>query len=781
MELFKLFGTILINNEKANAEIYDTEKKAKAAAKELEELSTQASEMAFAVGAAAAAFVAGIGVKAVMATDDLKKSLNLLQAQTGASGEDMKQFEDSVMRLYKANVGQNFEDIARSMSEVSRTTGLSGKELEKTTKNAITLRDTFELGVNETARTANSLMTNFGISADQAYTLIAQGAQQGANKNGDLLDTLNEYSVQFKALGFGAEEFTGVLIDGAKNGAFSIDKVGDAVKEFTIRSKDGSKTSMDAFKKLGMNAEDMTKAFAGGGEKAQTAFKQVTNAIAKIEDPVKKNAVGVALFGTQFEDLEAKAIEALGNIQSKTDENANTLEKINDVKYDTFGAALAGLGRQINAGFFIPLGKKMIPALEKLIKTVEEAGPQMKEVFGGAINVLAGLFVGLAKAIGFVVKYFKIFFPILVGVTAMIAAQYVIGTLIPMYKAWRVTTVGMTVAQAAFNAVMALNPFTWVAIAIGAAIAVAVLLIMNWDKVVKYLRKAWKWIRDIFEKSVKFIVEYVKTRFEGLKKSITSVFEAIKTTACTVWNGILAFFKTTIGKIVAVLGGPITIGLAIIANWETIKSKATQIWNGIISFFSGAIEKIKSVFGGLKSGIYNIFESVWSNIKGVFDKIANIFKGFRSTLESLFDGLWDFIKAPINLIISGLNFFMKSYENGLNNIIGAINSIPDIQAPDWLGGGEFGIPDLKKVKLAQIPALAEGGTLTKAGTVMVGEQGPEFLNLPRGAEVVPLDKQQQSVVININNAKIMNDKDAEKLGDMLVKYLKMKGISPRGV
>jgi hypothetical protein len=117
----------------------------------------------------------------------------------------------------------------------------------------------------------------------------------------------------------------------------------------------------------------------------------------------------------------------------------------------------------------------------------------------------------------------------------------------------------------------------------------------------------------------------------------------------------------------------------------------------------------------------------------------------------------------------------------LNNVISAINSIPDIQAPDWLGGGEFGIPDLKKVSFEGIPALAEGGTLTKAGTVLVGEQGPEFLNLPRGAEVVPLDKQQQSVVVNIHNPKIFNERDAEKLGDLLVRSLKLKGIQPRGV
>ena len=779
MELFKLFGTILINNEKANAEIYDTEKKAKAAAKELEELSTQAADMAIAVGAAAAAFVAGIGVKAVMATDDLKKSLNLLQAQTGASSTDMKQFEDSIMRLYKANVGQSFEDIASSMSEISRTTGLSGEELEKTTKNAIALRDTFQFDVAKSADTANSLIKQFGISAEQAYTLMAQGAQSGANKNGDLLEVMSEYSVQFKALGFSAEQFTDVLIDGANKGAFKIDLVGDAMKEFNILSKDGSKTSAAAFEGLGLNAEEMTKAFATGGETAQKSFTEVMKRLAAIEDPVKKNAIGVGLFKTKWEDLEAGAIQALGNIQSKTDENADTLAKINDVKYDTFGAALAGLGRKINADFFIPLGKKMIPALEKLIKTVEEAGPKMKEMFGGAIDVLAGLFVGLAKGIGFVVKHFKIFFPILVGVTAMIAAQYVIGTLIPLYKAWRATTIGVSVAQALLNKVVAMNPFVRLAMIIGLVITAIVFLIMNWDKVVKYLRKAWKWILDIFDKGLAWTKEKVKSAFEWMRDKIVSSWDAIKNAAKSVWDWIMSFFKTTIGKIVAILGGPITIGLAIIANWETIKSKATQIWNGIISFFTSAIEKIKAVFGGLKSGIYNIFESVWTNIKSVFDKIANIFKAFRGTLEGLFDGLWGFMKAPLNLVINGLNFFVKAYENALNNIIGAINSIPDLELP--FGGGEVGIPDLKPVKFAQIPALAEGGTLTKSGTVMVGEQGPEFLNLPRGAEVVPLDKQQQSVVININNAKIMNDKDAENLGDLLVRYLKKKGIAPRGV
>ena len=37
--------------------------------------------------------------------------------------------------------------------------------------------------------------------------------------------------------------------------------------------------------------------------------------------------------------------------------------------------------------------------------------------------------------------------------------------------------------------------------------------------------------------------------------------------------------------------------------------------------------------------------------------------------------------------------------------------------------------------------LAEGGNIEAAGRVLVGEQGPEFLDLPKGAKVTPLDNE----------------------------------------
>ena len=668
MELFRLFGTILVDNSKANKELSETDEKAEDTAKSIGEITKEAGIMATAIAAAATAFLTAIGVKSVMAVNDLQKSMNLLQMQTGASDADMKKFKVTAEKLYEGDYGESFEDIARAMSDISRNTGLSGKELENTTKNAINLRDTFAFGVNESARTANSLMKNFGISADQAYTLIAQGAQQGANKNGDLLDTLNEYSVQFSAMGMSAEEFTSVLIDGANNGAFSVDKIGDAVKEFTIRSKDGSTTSAEAFQKLGFDAQQMTQSFAAGGEQARSAFDEVVTALGNISDPVQKNAIGVALFGTQFEDLEAGAIQALGNIQSKADSSANTLKKIDDTKTDSFGSKLSQLGRKLETDFFIPLGEKLMPLLDSFVLWIEDNSETIDAVLGGAVDVVAGIFNSLADAVQFVIDNMNILGPIVIGLTATIVAQQVINMIVSLYKSWQAATVGMTTVQWLLNAAMAANPFGIIALAIGGLIAIIALLVENWE-----------WVSDV----------------------------------------------------------------------------AMSIFGPIGDFFVA-----------------------------VADTIGQAFSFMGDIIKDVFSAIWDFIKIPINFFIGGINLLIDAFETILNLAVDAINLLPDFEIPDWvplIGGGTFGIPDIDPVSFGRIPLLAEGGIIQQSGTVLVGEEGPEFLDLPRGAQVRPLDKMNESIIININNPKLFNDRDAEKMGDTLVRYLKTKGIRPRGV
>ena len=288
--------------------------------------------------------IAGLGTTAfasvkgmVEAGDEYNKAINQLSASTGAVGEELEGLEDVVQGVYGNNFGESWDDVANTVAEVQKQTGLLGDELQSASEGALALSDTFDMEVGESTRAVSSLMKNFGISANEAYNLIAMGVQNGANQNGDLLDTLNEYSAQYSALGLSADEFMQSLISGADAGVFSIDKVGDAVKEFNIRAKDGSASSAEGFQLLGLNAEEMTSKFAQGGDTAQQAFYQVVNALDKMEDPVAKNTAAVDLFGTMYEDLESNMLPILSSMQGASENTYDALGQINEVKYNDIG------------------------------------------------------------------------------------------------------------------------------------------------------------------------------------------------------------------------------------------------------------------------------------------------------------------------------------------------------------------------------------------------------------------------------------------------------------
>lgn len=317
-----------------------------------------------------AATAGGLAIAFIKSGNDYIRAMNGVSAQTGITGDELKEFGDIAREVYKSGKGENFQEIADALVNIRQASGLAGEELKVATNSAMLLKDTFGMEVNETTRAATALMKNFGISAEEAYGIIAVGAQNGANKNDDLLDTLNEYSVHYKALGLDADQFITSLIKGAEAGSFSIDKVGDAVKEFNIRAKDGSKTSTEGFAALGLEAETMTKAFAAGGDAAQAAFFQTIKALNEMKDPVEKNAAGVALFGTQWEDLEAGVLNTLASMSDASVDAAEALRKMEEVKYNDIGYAITQISRTF--------GDALIPAAEKAGQIIYKHMPQIQ-------------------------------------------------------------------------------------------------------------------------------------------------------------------------------------------------------------------------------------------------------------------------------------------------------------------------------------------------------------------------------------------------------------------
>lgn len=334
--------------------------------------------------------------QAVNFKTEFESAMNTLQVQTGMSSKEIEKYNGIMKEMYNKNYGESFDDIAQSIATVAQNSKeVDPAKIQELTEGALTLRDAFGFEVNETMRAANMLMDQFGISGEEAYNLIAQGAQNGLNKNGDLLDTINEYAVHFKQTGLSAEDFFNMLENGAEEGTFSVDKLGDAWKEFGIRAKDTTTTTTEAYEILGLNADEMRAKFAAGGESAKQATDTILNALFSMDDAVKQNQAGVDLFGTMWEDLGADAIKALSDTNGEITTTKNSLEEINKVQYSGFKNELEQMGRELQTSVFEPLAEKVIPQVKKFFDTLKNSGALQS--FSNILGDVAGIFLQLAN------------------------------------------------------------------------------------------------------------------------------------------------------------------------------------------------------------------------------------------------------------------------------------------------------------------------------------------------------------------------------------------------
>ncbi|WP_407268975.1 phage tail tape measure protein [Radiobacillus sp. PE A8.2] len=657
------------------------------------------------LGGIAAGAVVGLGTALLGASiagtkmaDDLDKALNGLQASTGSTDDEMKGMEDSLKNIYNANYGESFDDIAQSMASVKQNTNLTGDALEDATKNAIMLRDTFEFDVNESANTANSLMKQFGISSEEAYNLMAQGAQNGANKNGDMLEVLSEYAPQYKALGFSAEEFTNTLIDGAENGAFQIDKVGDAIKEFNIRSKDGSKTSAEGFQTLGLNAEEMTSQFAQGGETAQQAFQQVVTALNGIEDPVEKNAAGVALFGTQFEDLESGAIAAFANIGDKADLSKDALSEIDQVKYDSFGEAMQGIGRNFQTALIEPMQKYVLPLLSEFSQYIFDNMPQIQQT-------MKTVFDAIGIAISTTITW--------------------VGNLVNWLKTWFQNN------QDTINGIKAgFQDF----------VTVVVNLVKGF---VDLATKIWEKYGDT-------ILKYAKKTFDNIKLVISGVLDVIKGIIKTVTGIITGDWDKAWEGIKQIFSGV----------WKAIEGIVKQALNYLKTVITIAFDAIKSYISGAwnktKDIIANVADSIWSTVKKRFntmkDTIAVIFEAIKTTAGNIFDKIKSAITSPIDKAVSTVKTLIGKIKDALN-----FNwSLPKLKMPHVSVDmkKKFGIP----YPDFDISWYKNGGIFDKPTLAGLGEAGKEAIVPLIGRQMDPFaDAVYKRIADNLSSNRTTNN------------------------
>lgn len=543
--------------------------------------------------------LAAVGTAAIKFSSDSQNAFQQFAAATGTATDEMGKYKDMINNVYKDNFGESINDVAEAMATVNQNMSyLDDSALQRCTEYAYTLSDTFGYDVAESTRAADTLIKNYGVSAREAFNLITQGAQSGMDYSGEMINSINEYSVQFKKLGLDAEDMFSIFANGAQNGAFNLDKVGDAVKEFSIRAIDGSDTTKQGFEALGMDAAKMAEKFGAGGDTAKEAFNEVIKGLASMDDPVAQSTAGVNLFGTMWEDLGPQVITSMSTASDAIDKSRESVEELANVKYDTLSGALGGLWRTIQVDVLQPIGNQLIPYVTKGINAIQKFTDKWNKL-GPATQKTIVKFAAVAAAAGPVLLGFG---KVSTGIGTLVSDTGKIGSVLKKLT-----------GASGFSglAKVMTGPF---GIAAAAVAATALLIYKNWDRIAPILQK-------IGDRFVEFW-QTVKPQLEPFIEFVEKIASYLKETFGPVVEEIFNFAGEFI------VGTFDTIGVAIDA--------LLTMFEGIISFLSGVFKTDwESVWNGCKEFVGTAFSGLADMVKVPINAVISIVNGAISKINSI--------------------------------------------------------------------------------------------------------------------------------------------------
>lgn len=586
--IFSLYGSIFIDNEKANKAIDGTTKKGESFASKLGGVFSKVGKGALALGGTLTTAATAIGGLAINTSKDVDQAMNSFIVQTGIAKNESGEWQKALEDIYKNNYGESFEDIANSMALASQELyEFDPSQIKAVTENALALRDAFGVEVNESIRATKALMTQFGISADEAYNLMAQGAQAGLDFSGELVDNINEYSVQFGKLGLSAEDMFNIFQSGADAGAWNLDKIGDAVKEFSIRAIDGSKTTVEGFTKLGLNADTMAKKFAAGGDTAKEAFYQTIDAIKAMDDPVQQSIVGVDLFGTMWEDLGPEVVTQLGSIREMYDGTVDSMNQIKEVKYDDIGSMFEGLKRNVQM-LLLPLGNALMPLIVSIMNLIMNNMPLIE----GLINQLTPVITQLFNAI-------------------IPSVQTIIETALPM-----LATLTETILPIFISLLSTLLP------PIMQIVQMILPLLLN---LIQPLLPLLSPILQLLQPFIDLLMLILQPLTELLNLILPPL---------------VSILNVIIQSIIPMLSAQFTYVANIIGS----------VFGTAISYITSQIQVAKNIFMNIIDFIKNVFtgnwKAAWQNVKNIFSNIiSGIGNIFKLPINFIIDGMNAFIKG----------------------------------------------------------------------------------------------------------------------------------------
>lgn len=375
--------------------------------------------------------IAGLGGLAGAGAFEFEKSQVRMQNSLGLTDAAAEELTETSKRIFNDGFGPSIEEVDSALIQTRQNIrDINDADLEEITKKALILSETFETDVNEVTRAANNLMQGFGIEADEAFDLMATGAQNGLNFSNELFDNLAEYSTLFGNMGYSAEEYFALLQSGYEAGVYNLDYINDVMKEFQIRIKDNSKGTAEAMAEMSENTQAVWQSFMDGEATVKDVMEAVTGDLEGMEDQTKANELGVQLFGTKFEDLEADAVYALGNLDSSLGDVSGTMDEMSANAEESIPQRALALWREAKdilmplGEVLLEIGEDVLPAFESAVETATDVLEDMEPETLKNIAALGGILIAAGPVIKIIGGISKVAAP-LVGGLGKLAGSFV--------------------------------------------------------------------------------------------------------------------------------------------------------------------------------------------------------------------------------------------------------------------------------------------------------------------------------------------------------------------
>ncbi|CAK7001893.1 phage tail tape measure protein [Tissierella sp.] len=593
IELFKLFGTILINNEEAMKSLSSTEKK-------FEEIGEKFSKVGKNLTTKVTLPIVGIGAAAAKIGMDFEQSMSKVKAMSGATGEQMERLEKAA-RDAGAATSKSAKDAADGLTFMA----LAGWDVETSIAGLMPVLRLSEAGSIDLAR-ASSLVTDsmsaMGIEVDELEGYLDIVAQTARSSNTDIDQMAEAYLGAggiLRGLKVPLDE-SALALGFLANAGIKGSEAGNSLSAIMTNLTAPTGRAKKALEELGFTA------FDSGGN-----FKGLENVLFELKDKTKdmtdeqrnmylsmiggkEHITGLNALMNGLDDSYDSLKESISQADGALNEIAETMMDNNKGSLIALGSALEELALKIY-DILSPSIAILIEKIQGVVDWLNNLSPEMQETIvkvalvvaaiGPAILVFGKLLKGISDVIGVV----KLLMPVLSALT---------------------------------------GPIGLVVVAVTALIAIIVYLWKTNEEFRDNVKKLWEELQKFFQGTLEGIQKLIEGFIKIAKELWDKYGEDIKRITDTVWKTITTIIDTTIKviqNIIKTITGLISGDWG--TTWEGIKGIFTSIWEGMKNLLPNLLEGIYSVmrlsFDVFKNIGEGMFDMVWEGMKGIWTSISN--------------------------------------------------------------------------------------------------------------------------------------------------------------